>query len=254
MKGSKESKPKEQPHIKAYRRSSGAGRHNVLIISDQHAPFHHPDTLDFLRDTYHKYKCTKVVNIGDEMDFHAISRHMKEADAMGAEDEFKEGMKFMRSLYKLFPNVSVCTSNHTARPYRRAKEVGLPERFLKSYKQFMEAPDGWEWRDSFLIDQVHYSHGEETSGKDGAINLAMAKRTSCAIGHLHSWAGAKYHANEYDIIFGLNSGCLIDVNAYAFRYGRPFKHKPTVGCGVVIEGATALFEPMDLGSKVMRAA
>ena len=43
---------------------------SILVISDQHAPYHHIDTLDFLAAIKKKYKPDTVVNIGDEMDWH----------------------------------------------------------------------------------------------------------------------------------------------------------------------------------------
>ena len=42
-------------------------RKSILVISDQHAPYHHIDTLDFLSAIKQKYKPDCVVNIGDEM-------------------------------------------------------------------------------------------------------------------------------------------------------------------------------------------
>ena len=45
---------------------------------------------------------------------------------------------------------------------------------------------------------------------------------------------------------------LSDVDAYAFAYGKQFPKKPTLGCGVVLDGGrTAIFIPMDLGSKIV---
>ena len=50
-------------------------RKSILVISDQHAPYHHIDTIDFLAAIKQKYKPDTVVNIGDEMDWHSISFH-----------------------------------------------------------------------------------------------------------------------------------------------------------------------------------
>jgi len=41
------------------------------------------------------------------------------------------------------------------------------------------------------------------------------------------------------------------VNHLAFAYGKHFKNKPIIGCGVVIDGVPYA-EPMDLGSKIRR--
>jgi hypothetical protein len=41
--------------------------------------------------------------------------------------------------------------------------------------------------------------------------------------------------------------CGIDRKAYAFNYGRDFKDKPVLGCGVVLEnGRIPMFVPMPM--------
>ena len=50
-------------------------RKSILCISDLHAPYHHPDTLDFLDAIRKEYKPDCIVNIGDELDWHSISFH-----------------------------------------------------------------------------------------------------------------------------------------------------------------------------------
>lgn len=227
-------------------------KHNVLVIPDLQAPFHHRDALDFLSDQRRRWKATKIICIGDEVDFHAISMHDAEAEADGPVQELKRAKLLLKQLYSLFPQVDVCISNHTDRPYRVAGKYGIPRDFLKSYKELLEAPKGWNWHNRIYVDDVCYQHGEGYSGRNGAIQAAMSNRQSTVIGHLHSHGGVLWHANDNDIIFGLNVGCLIDVDAYAFRYGKTFKDKPCLGCGIVIEGEEAHFIPMPLGSKVVR--
>lgn len=227
-------------------------RHNVLVISDIQAPFQHRDTIDFLYDQYRRFKCNRVVCIGDEVDFHAISLHDKEPEADGPTQELNKAKIFMRRLYSAFPNVESCISNHTDRPFRVASKFGIPRDFIRGYRELLDAPRTWSWHDRIVIDDVCYQHGEGYSGRNGAIQAAINNRQSTVIGHLHAHAGVLYHANENDLIFGMNVGCLIDIYAYAFRYGRTFKDKPVVGCGVVIEGFEPFFLPMDLGSKVIR--
>ena len=46
-------------------------KQTILVIGDLHAPYEHPDTVSFLRAIKKKYKPTDVVQIGDEVDFHA---------------------------------------------------------------------------------------------------------------------------------------------------------------------------------------
>jgi porphobilinogen deaminase len=121
---------------------------------------------------------------------------------------------------------------------------------FKTYNEMMGYPEGWTWKHSHEIDNVIYQHGTGSSGQMGAVNRARDNRQSTVIGHIHSFGGVMYSASERDMIFGLNVGCGVDVKAYAMAYGKVYAKKPTLGCGIVIDGKIALFIPMDLGSKI----
>ena len=41
---------------------------SILIISDTHIPYHHPDLIPFLKDLKEIYKPDRVIHIGDEVD------------------------------------------------------------------------------------------------------------------------------------------------------------------------------------------
>lgn len=221
----------------------------VGIIGDTHEPFTHKDYRDFCNETFNKYKVERIVHIGDEIDNHAISFHDSDPNGMSAESEAVKAQEAMDKWYRAFPEVSVIIGNHTALPFRQANAAGLPKRFIKTYEEAWQAPKGWKWHNEIEIDHVKYVHGMGCSGQNGAINLAIRSRQSTVIGHIHSFAGVNYHANNNDLIFGMNTGCGIDVHAYAFEYAKPFVNKPTLGCGIVIEGQEAIFVPMKLGKK-----
>lgn len=53
-------------------------------------------------------------------------------------------------------------------------------------------------------------------------------------------------ASKLNIIFGMNVGCLIDIKAYAMAYGKHCPRRPCLGAGVVIDGKTAFFIPMEI--------
>lgn len=216
----------------------------VLTLSDIHAPFHNKGTLDFLSDLNNKLKPDKIVCLGDEVDYHAMSEHDHDPDGMSAGHEHKEAMKFMKQLYKLFPVVQCCISNHTSRPFRKAFKNGIPSLFLKEYNDFMEAPLGWSWANRHIIDDVLYLHGTGYSGQLAAITAAKSKRISTVIGHIHSFGGVNYSKSEKDQIFGANAGCLIDEQAYAFKYGSDLPAKPTIGTVFVEDGKVAHFIPL----------
>lgn len=215
----------------------------VLAIPDLHCPFQHPDAFKFLKAVKRKYKPNEVVCLGDEMDAHAISMHDSDPDGLGAGDELTAAITELKKLYKIFPKVKVCTSNHGSLPYRRAYKFGLPRAFLKSYKEFLQAPAGWTWADEHEVDGIIYEHGESFAGQQGAIKSANANMQSTVIGHIHAFAGIQYSANQKHLIFGFNVGCLIDNSAYAFAYGKKFKAKPILGCGIIKDGIPT-FIPM----------
>jgi hypothetical protein len=215
----------------------------VLAIPDTHYPFAHRDHLKFLLAVKAKYKPTKVVHLGDELDFHALSNYDHDPNGHGPSGEFARGMLDLKKLYVAFPEVKACVSNHTARPFRKASQAGIPSLFLREYQDFLEAPRGWSWNESVDIDGVIYIHGEGFSGALGAIKAAQGFMQSTVIGHVHSQAGIMWNANSRHLYFGFNVGCLIDRNAYAFSYGKHMTSKPILGCGIINRGVPT-FIPM----------
>lgn len=221
----------------------------VGIIGDTHEPFCHKDYRNFCYTVFNKYKVTDIIHIGDEVDNHALSFHQHDPEGDGIKSEAEKAQINLEKWYRTFPDVNVLVGNHSALPYRQATTVGIPKKFIKAYEEIWEAPKGWKWHMDYYIDHVKYTHGTGNSGQNGAINLALRGRQSTVIGHIHSFGGVSYHANENDLIFGMNVGCGIDTKAYAFEYGRNFINKPTLGCGIVIGGQNAIFVPMNLGKK-----
>jgi hypothetical protein len=216
----------------------------VLAIGDQHRPFEHPDYLDFIKDTKKRFKATTLVNLGDEWDQAALSRYDSDPDGMSAGDERAAAIEASQKWYKAFPNMTVLESNHGVRPFKRAFRAGIPTAYLKPYRDFTCAPSGWQWTKRLVLDRVLYFHGDPFSGKDGAINAATKNRCSAVIGHIHTHGGVQYHRAFRDEIFGLNVGCGIDDTTYPFRYAQDNATRPTLGCGVIIDGREAFFVPM----------
>lgn len=219
----------------------------VLAISDLHIPFHHKDAFKFLSAVKRKYKPTEIVNMGDLEDWHSISMHDHDPDGMSPGDELKALRKAIKPLFTLFPKMKICTSNHGSLPLRRAFKFGLPSELIKSYKDILQMPSGWQIADTWEIDNVIYEHGESFVGQQGAIKSANANMQSTVIGHIHAFAGIQYSANQKHLIFGFNTGCLIDRNKYAFAYGKKIKAKPILGVGIIID-STPTFIPMKIDS------
>lgn len=204
----------------------------------------HKNAIDFLSDLKKEYKPDLVVHLGDEVDAHALGDWDHDPDGMSAGEEHKAAVAQLKPLYKLFPDVIVCESNHGKRPFRRAFKSGIPRAYLKAYREFMAAPLGWTWVEHATIDDVVYQHGEGFSGAQGALRAAERNRKSTVIGHIHSFAGVQHSATKWDSIFGFNCGWLGNYETYAMRYGRIYPSKPVLGAGIIIDGTMPLFIPM----------
>ena len=222
---------------------------NVLVIGDTHCPAMIDGYVPFLKKIQKKHKCTKVVHIGDLVDWASISFHPKAPSLKNSEEEFAKASKQVAKLYKAFPSVTWLIGNHDALTERQAGEVGLPLTVLKDYSELWGVTP-WDVIPRFgsgEIDGVMYQHGDRgLGGAMAASRNAKAEYCSVVQGHLHAQAGVVYNANQRVCTFGMQVGCGVDHRVEAMSYGKKYNQKPIVGCGVVLNGKTAIFEPMPL--------
>lgn len=224
---------------------------NAICISDLQIPFEHKDAFDFVahvKKTFFRGISPRMINMGDEVDQHTLSKWGANPNGMSAKAEFDEAKLRLKQWFKAYPDMRVCVSNHTYRVYKKAYIAGIPEGFMKTVGQAYEAPETWLWAQRWLIDGILFEHGEMVSGPIAAIRAAIMNRMPTVIGHQHSNGGVIYNASEWDVIWGMNTGCLIDVNQYAFDYGKVLRNKPTLGIGVICDGVP-YFVPMLLDKK-----
>lgn len=220
---------------------------NTLVIPDTHEPFCKAGVMEHCYRIKEKYNCTRVVHIGDEVDACAISQWEHDPDGMSAGDEAILAQAKMKQWYLNFPEVYVCIGNHTARPFRLAKTAGIPSKFIKTYRESWEAPEGWKWADSWEFDGVHFTHGTGHSGPRAAITVAMRYQMNVVMGHIHSEAGIQYSANKHRLVWGMQVGGAIDDKSYAAAYAKDQLKKSIVGCGVILNNGTLpVYEPMKL--------
>lgn len=224
-------------------------RGDFLVIPDLHIPYEHRDALAFCLHVdriWFPGGHRVVVCLGDEVDSHSISRHMPDPNGRSPGDELLEARLRLKDWYAAFPKVKVCVSNHTIRPWKRAAESGLPKEFMRAVGEVYEAPPGWVWADRWTLEGISFEHGMYVSGPTGALKAAQQNHMPTVIGHLHTFGGV-VHANAFEgrDIWGLNAGCLIDREQFAFAYAKEYRNKPTLGCGVISEGIPH-FIPMRL--------
>lgn len=210
----------------------------VLIIGDTHCPFDLDTYLDFLIDTYNKYNCNRVVHIGDELDNHFSSYHETDANAMGGGDELAFAKKRLARYYKRFPKVEVIIGNHSRLIMRKAQSGGVPKEWMREYNDVLGVPN-WNFHTELEIDGVLYAHGEGGTAR----GKCKSDLQSVVQGHLHTQLYVEYVVGRNNRVFGMQVGCGIDHEAYAFGYAKAGK-KPAIGCGVVIDGKEAIAVPM----------
>jgi len=217
----------------------------VLFFTDPQLPFEHKDALDFCVALKETYKPTVVVCGGDEVDQHALGQWEHDPDGYSSGHEADLVIERIELWYKAFPRTKVCTSNHTDRIFRKAFKHGIPKRYIRDYKEFLNAPIGWTWKDFWIIDDVRYEHGHHLgsgSGSNATKQIPALNMQSTAFGHFHSFAGIQYLHNEArGILFGLNGGCLIDPDRYAFKYAYHNKKKAILGASIIKKGIPHFF-------------
>lgn len=214
---------------------------NVLVIGDLHEPFCLEGYLEFCREKQEEFNCGTVVFIGDIIDNHYSSYHESEQDTYGPNEEFERAKDKVANWYSVFPKAYVCIGNHDRIVARKAKTAGISDKWLKSYDQALETP-GWKFVMEVVIDNVCYNHGE-----GGEASSRMTKELISQVqGHLHAKFYIQYGVGARHKIFGLQTGCGIDRNSFAFAYGKNGP-KPVIGCSVVLnKGTLPVLLPMDL--------
>jgi len=225
----------------------------ILVIGDIHEPACHVGYRRFCQDLYDAWGCNRVVFIGDIIDHHCISFWKKDVDADGVTREAEIAAAGVRKWVRAFPKAEVMIGNHDERVFRLAASVNIPSRFIVGYEVVWNTP-GWKWLREVDIDNVHYFHGTGCSGQMPALKRAIKNGRNTVMGHCHSVAGVKWSAGDMLRVFGMDTGCGVDINHPAMRYGRNQINKPILSAGVVMNGVPYHeIMPMARGEKYHRS-
>lgn len=208
----------------------------VLVIGDLHAPVTRKHYLRFCKDQHKKFKCNKVVFIGDVVDWTSISFHVTNPECPGPADEYRLALQCIQKWCKAFPKAIVMIGNHDRRPHRKAEKEGIFPKLLRNYDEVWKTPE-WKWVTSYIIDEVYYCHGDgKGAGVNPAYNTAKNMGMSVVMGHTHSKAGVKWLVNPLRRWFGMDVGTGIDDSAFAFSYAKEQTYRSILSCGVVLNG------------------
>lgn len=222
----------------------------ILFISDQHAPYHHPDTIQFLTDVSDVLKPTRIINLGDETDGHGLSMHDSDPSLDAAGPELVKAQVFLSELADLFPVMELCHSNHGSLVYRRAMKAGIPAAYIKTYREFLfpnGGADGWSWHDEVrltLPDGSDLTARHHFTGNKNQVGHGI--RSNVIQGHEHGKFYIVYDQTTAARNWSVVGGCLIDPKSHAFAYGKLFEGKPIVGTPAVINSQPILIHmPLD---------
>ena len=216
-------------------------------------PFEHPDALKFCKDLKRAYRIPNenCLCVGDEVDHYYGSLYKKDPNAdLTANQEIAQTRDTLQKWYKAFPEMKVANSNHQQRWFKKFLDAEIPSQLMRSYRELIDAPPGWRWRDKWNIKgekaTFMMQHGHGYSGMNGHRTAALMNGCSTVIGHLHSHAGINHVRTNGLSIWGFNTGSLICKDAFAFHYNKNDKFKPCIGAGVILDGGrTPLWIPLE---------
>lgn len=218
----------------------------ILLISDQHMPYQHPDMFKFLAAVKKKYKPTLVVNGGDEIDHHSLSFHDSDQDLPSAGDELKLAIKSLKIMEKMFPDMIVLDSNHGSLAARKFKHHGIPMKYLATQHQIFNVSKRWQWVNDLTLtlpngQPLYLCHGMVKDGK----KLAAQRGTNVAQFHFHTEFRIDYIGNPNSLLWSVQCGCLIDRKSLAFAYDKLNLNRPIIGLALIIDSKPVL-QPMEL--------
>lgn len=224
---------------KRHRDNSVGG--NWLIAGCIHMPFNHVDMIDWFRDLNRTYKFTKIIILGDLYDHQGMSRFSKNPNLPSPLDEYKATIPIREKLYDLFPEVEFIWGNHDLRVLARAAEAYIPEYVIKGLPEIYGLPKGWNVHGTKMLlthphlGEILFLHGDKinkdaiTNAKNLGRNFVMADR--------HTMSKTEWVRNILDeIYFGINTGCVVDINHPAFGYADGRLKRPVISVGAIIDG------------------
>ena len=217
-----------------------------MLWGDIHLPYHHKDSIDFLKAVKKKYKPTRVICMGDLVDNHAISYHESDPELSSPGDELEVSKFYMEELYSIFPKLDILHGNHDRLPIRKAMTAGLPSRYIRNNHEIFEMPKDWKWHLELNITlptgmDLWLRHNLKTS----AIDVAKYHNVSFAQGHYHERFECIWEMTNGKSVYGITTGCLVDDKSLAMEYNKVNMRRPQLGC-VIIQNGIPKLVPMEL--------
>jgi predicted phosphodiesterase len=171
---------------------------NILLISDLHIPYHNVEAITLAIEYGQKANINTVFINGDLMDFHQLSRFMKDPKKRSVKHEFDTTKAFLVSLREAFPVAEIywLKGNHCVR-YEHWLMTKAYEIFDDEYYHLENRLRLNEQRIKIIDDktlvkagQLSITHGHHVMrGFFSPVNSArgawMKAKQSVIIGHVH---------------------------------------------------------------------
>ena len=224
----------------------------VGFIGDTHSPVMLEGYPEWCMDVFESWGVTRIIHIGDFVDWHAASRHESEVGYADVCGEYEKAYEQVQHQASVFGNKIECMiGNHDCIPQRTLKSLGMPSALLRNYNEMWGVD--WTFHPRYTklqIQDYQVMHGDQGRGPDAKAK-ALGDWRSTVCGHHHTQLNAWHGANESTRFFGLSVGCGVDSGHAAMAYGKTFAKKGMIGCGVVIDGCPYA-EPMPKKNKFGR--
>jgi len=221
----------------------------VQVISDLQAPFQHPKALDHIKRVRDRHRPDKFVVIGDSADMQFL-KYLGINSPHTARQQHEMALEFHHKLYKEIPEAMVCKCNHVYdRVMQVASSASIPDFLLKTPREFLEMPIGWQVAEKWEIDNVVYEHGHHgIGGKYAYLNAINKHHKSIVFGH-HAILAVRYIEVQGQKKFGCCVGALCtDSNdirmGYGLDYAKRYSGEMPRGSAVIHGGTHCYLEPL----------
>lgn len=211
----------------------------ILFMGDPHIPYSKIEYWKELHVFNKHYKADMVLSPGDLFDQYAYSRYVKSTKGDAIEVEIEKSIAQVKAISKFFPKLTSLKGNHDDRIYKRAVEVGIPNKCILDPLKTVQAPIGWKWanKDYLVIDSVVYTHGWFSA----PVKHTEYFNESCAHGHLHSKAGITFISRNNRTLFNLCVGSFADTKSIALQYGAVKYSTSTAAFASITNGVPQIY-------------
>jgi predicted phosphodiesterase len=196
---------------------------NILIISDLHIPYHNTAALNCALQYGIKEKVNTIFINGDLLDFHGLSRFLKDVRKRNVKQEMDACVEFLTGLRKAFPRAAIYYhyGNHDVRyehwlmahpeifgdPYYELENrLTLGKLKIKAIDDKTISKAG-----KLAITHGHYIFRGASSPVSPARTMLMKAKQSMICGHTHKISEATAMNLDGDIYTCFSTGSLCEL-------------------------------------------